>query len=154
LEWVTSAKIVAAQEKMISAKAWQKIKKEFNWRCAYCQMPAIYLPQGLQKEQIVPLSVEGLDVPKNICPACPNCNSHKAKKVFAIDPRSGKKVKLFNPRKQKWLEHFGWDKFGTKVMGRTPIGRATVAGLKINLPDLVAWRSIIVRIGGYPSKLD
>ncbi|MGH7595123.1 MAG: hypothetical protein ACREOI_02175 [bacterium] len=35
----------------------------------------------------MPLSLGGRDVNKNICPACPNCNSHKAKKFlqkFAI----------------------------------------------------------------------
>lgn len=137
---------------MISAKAWRQIRQEFKWRCAYCQMPAIYLPQGLQKEHIVPLAVGGRNAVKNVCPACPNCNSHKAKKVFAIDPRSGEKVPLFNPRKQKWNEHFELDKFGTKVTGRTPIGRATVAGLKMNLPDVVAWRSIIVGIGGLSTQ--
>ncbi len=139
---------------MISAKAWRQIRQEFKWRCAYCQMPAIYLPQGLQKEHIVPLSVGGRDAAKTICPAYPNCNSHKAKKNFAIDPQTGENAPLFDPRKQKWPAHFEWDEPGTEVIGRTPIGRATVAGLKMNLPDIVAWRSIIVGIGGYPPRLD
>ena len=137
---------------MISVKVWRQIQKNFKWRCAYCQMPSIYLPQGLQKEHIVPRAIGGRDVVSNICPACPNCNAHKADKISAIDLESGKEVALFHPRRQKWVEPFGWDKSGTKIMGRTPIGRAMVVALKMNLPDIIAWRRIIVEIGGYPPK--
>jgi 5-methylcytosine-specific restriction endonuclease McrA len=139
---------------MISAKAWRQIQQAFKWQCGYCRMPAVYLPQGLQKEHIIPRSFEGPDAVRNICPACPNCNSHKTNKILGIDPESGEEVPLFKPRQQKWTEHFEWDKTGTKIVGRTKVGRATVAVLKMNLPDIVAWRSIIVGIGGYPPKLD
>ncbi|MCI0695804.1 HNH endonuclease [candidate division KSB1 bacterium] len=139
---------------MITRKIWRQVRDDFNWCCSYCQMPAIYLPQGLETEHIVPRSLGGRDTVGNLCPACPNCNAHKAKKIFAIDPQSRDEVLLFNPRKQKWIEHFNWDESGTQVIGRTNIGRATVAALKMNLPDIVAWRSIIIGIGGYPPKLD
>ncbi len=137
---------------MISAKTWRKIQQDFKWRCAYCQMLAIYLPQGLQKDHIVPLSAGGEDVAKNICPACPNCNAHKADKISALDPASGQLTSLFNPSRQKWHDHFGWDKSGTKIIGRTAIGRAAVIALKMNLPTIIAWRKIIAKIGGYPPQ--
>ncbi|NUO84247.1 HNH endonuclease, partial [candidate division KSB1 bacterium] len=76
---------------MISAKEWQEVLRKFKWRCAYCQVPAIYLPRGLEKEHILPRSAGGSDTAKNICPACSNCSGHKADKVFSIDPQSGKK---------------------------------------------------------------
>jgi hypothetical protein len=112
------------------------------------------LPQGLEKEHIVPLSRGGGDVPNNICPACPNCNAHKLKKTSAPDPESGEMVRLFNPYRDIWTDHFEWDKSGTKILGRTKLGRATVAALKMNLPDVISWRKIFVQIGGYPPKLD
>jgi 5-methylcytosine-specific restriction endonuclease McrA len=139
---------------VISKKVWRQIKEDFQWRCAYCQIPAIYLPQGLEKEHIVPLSRGGGDVPNNICPACPNCNAHKLKKTSAPDPESGEMVRLFNPYRDIWTDHFEWDKSGTKILGRTKLGRATVAALKMNLPDVISWRKIFVQIGGYPPKLD
>jgi len=137
---------------MISAKEWQEVLRKFKWRCAYCQVPAIYLPRGLEKEHILPRSAGGSDTAKNICPACSNCSGHKADKVFSIDPQSGKKIALFNPRKQRWQEHFGWEQTGVKILGLTPTGRATVVALKMNLPEIILWRMIIARLGGYPPK--
>jgi hypothetical protein len=37
---------------------------------------------------------------------------------------------LFNPRVQRWSEHFRWD--GHRVVALTPTGRATVATLELN----------------------
>lgn len=138
---------------MISAKEWQQVLEDFKWRCAYCQMPAIYLPRGLEKEHILPRSKKGSDTAPNICPACSNCNGHKADKIFSVDPHSGKKTALFHPRKQNWNEHFTWDQTGVKVLGLSPTGRATISALKMNLPEILAWRAIIVRLGGYPPDL-
>ena len=35
-------------------------------------------------------------------------------------------MRLFDPRRQRWSEHFAWSDDGTRVIGRTPCGRATV----------------------------
>jgi hypothetical protein len=45
-------------------------------------------------------------------------------------------VRLFNPRAEKWNEHFRWSRDGTRLEGRTPQGRATVVALDVN-NDLV-----------------
>jgi hypothetical protein len=39
---------------------------------------------------------------------------------------------LFNPRKHLWEEHFRWSQNWKKLIGRTPIGRATVVALDMN----------------------
>lgn len=138
---------------MITTAEWRQILEAFDWRCAYCQMPAIYLPQGLQKDHIIPKSAGGSEDSNNICSACPNCNAHKAGKTFGIDPDSDRRVTLFNPRKQTWTKHFTWDTKGTRIIGRTKTGRATVHALKMNSKPIVTWRRIIVRIGGYPPRI-
>jgi hypothetical protein len=63
----------------------------------------------------------------NLALACFRCNSHKGRNLSGVDPRSGKVVRLFNPRRDDWIEHFVWD--GPKLAGFTPIGRATIAVL-------------------------
>jgi hypothetical protein len=50
----------------------------------------------------------------------------------AVDPDTQAIVPLFNPRTQRWFDHFRWSEDGTRVIGRTAIGRATVAALKLN----------------------
>jgi hypothetical protein len=45
--------------------------------------------------------------------ACPACNGHKYAKTRAPDPRTGRTVDLFNPRRQRWPRHFTWSEWPT-----------------------------------------
>ncbi len=39
---------------------------------------------------------------------------------------------MFNPRQQKWSEHFRWTEDSTEIVGITPTGRATIMRLDFN----------------------
>jgi hypothetical protein len=41
-------------------------------------------------------------------------------------------VQLFNPRTDVWEKHFRWSRNWKRLIGRTPIGRATVVALDMN----------------------
>nr|WP_245927645.1 hypothetical protein [Aphanothece hegewaldii] len=45
---------------------------------------------------------------------------------------SQEEVSLFNPRQEKWSSHFIWTADGLKIIGLTPVGRATVQRLDLN----------------------
>jgi len=57
---------------------------------------------------------------------------------------------LFNPRIQRWSQHFEWQQHGLILQGRTPTGRATVERLRMNLPRIVEARAIWVQVGIHP----
>jgi len=57
-------------------------------------------------------------------------------------------VPLFHPRRHKWARHFRWQ--GPVIIGRTPIGRATVLLLCMNLPERVALRALLIQEGVFP----
>jgi hypothetical protein len=78
------------------------------------------------------------------------CNDHKYTAVEAIDPVSGELADLFNPRQHRWDEHFLWTADFTQVVGRSATGRATVAKLKLNRPQLVKLRRILRAAGEHP----
>jgi hypothetical protein len=59
-------------------------------------------------------------------------------------------VRLFNPRRQRWLEHFTWTPEGDLVIGLTPTGRATIVALQLNRPTLVRARRLWVVAGWHP----
>jgi hypothetical protein len=59
-------------------------------------------------------------------------------------------VALFNPRQQRWREHFTWNQEGTTIIGLTAQGRATVIALKLNHSLIVVARSIWVGAGLHP----
>src|SRR5215204_7585517 len=93
-------------------------------RCEYCHLPELlaYLP--FEIEHVIAKQHGGKTIPRNLALACSACNKYKGPNLAGIDPRTRKKVWLFNPRRQTWDRHFRWR--GPVLMGRTAIGRATV----------------------------
>lgn len=67
--------------------------------CEYCFSPRKFSPQSFSVEHILPKSKEGSDELENLALACQGCNSYKSDKTKAIDPLSGRKILLYNPRK-------------------------------------------------------
>jgi hypothetical protein len=89
-------------------------------------------------EHIVPSAHGGKTCLDNLAWACPACNLRKSDRLHALDPETNSLVPLFNPRQQRWNEHFRWD--GHNLVGLTPIGRAAVFVLDLNHP-----RRILIR---------
>src|SRR6185369_15208408 len=69
---------------------------------------------------------------KTLWLACRLCNNAKGVKTDGDDPVTGRRVRLFNPRTQKWRRHFYWSDDGVRLIGRTICGRATVEALNLN----------------------
>jgi hypothetical protein len=70
--------------------------------------------------------------------ACDRCNAFKGPNLSSIDPESGEKVDVYNPRTDSWSDHFALT--GGMIVGLTPIGRATVRLLHVNEPRRVELR--------------
>jgi len=84
----------------------------------------------------------------NMALACPHCNARKWAHVDGEDPVSGQRVALFNPRTQRWEEHFQWSvQCPFEIGGISAHGHATVARLQMNHPDLVSIRRLLAAIG-------
>jgi hypothetical protein len=82
-------------------------------------------------EHITPESAGGPSELGNLALACPGCNLAKSSRVFATDPATTQPSRLFNPRADRWVEHFSWDE-NRRVVGLTPVGRTTIAALDMN----------------------
>ncbi len=102
--------------------------------------------------QVDHIDPSGDDVLNNLCLACWNCNNHKHKATVVLDSDTGEGVPLFNPRTQIWHEHFEWTDGAARVRGLTPVGRATVARLKMNRPPIVVARMRWAAGGHHPPK--
>ncbi|MCI0376415.1 MAG: hypothetical protein L0215_02285, partial [Gemmataceae bacterium] len=82
---------------------------------------------------------------QNTCWACAYCNGHKGSNVAGYDPDTGELVALFNPRTDTWEEHFDWD--GAALRGLTAKARATIDVLRINDPDRIEHRRLLMSLG-------
>jgi hypothetical protein len=124
------------------------VRERANDCCEYCRLPQAFSSTHFQIDHIIAEQHRGSMVASNLALACLADNNHKGPNLAGIDPKTGKRVWLFNPRRQKWSRHFRWQ--GPVLVGRTPVGRATVAVLAINLAHRVAQRAALIAEGVFP----
>ena len=120
----------------VSAQVARQVGARARFRCEYCHTPQVITGQTFHVEHILPKARGGQSSLDNLCLACPRCNLHKQDLIAAVDPRTQRRTRLFNPRLDEWDEHFRWSVDMTRIIGRTPIGRATVMQLVFNAPTI------------------
>jgi hypothetical protein len=136
----------------VPAALRRRIAAQAGRRCGYCLTAEGIAGTPMEIEHLVPEALGGGTEEDNLWLACPLCNRHKASRISAEDPASGQVVPLFNPRAQEWGEHFSWASSGTRIIGLTAIGRATVAALDLNRQVLVTARMRWVAAGWHPPR--
>jgi hypothetical protein len=129
-----------------------KVAEEAGHRCGYCLSPQQLIPFVLEIDHLIPTARGGSDEGDNLWLACHACNLHKGEQIEGLDPETEQFVPLFNPRRQKWSEHFGWSEDGVEVIGRTACGRATVNALQMNREVAVVVRRNWVAAGWHPPQ--
>ncbi|RUT01606.1 hypothetical protein DSM106972_067030 [Dulcicalothrix desertica PCC 7102] len=103
-----------------------------SYRCEYCRYPEFLSTSPLTIDHIKPQSLGGSDDADNLALACRRCNERHYNFIIGTDPETQQEVPLFNPRGQKWSDHFIWSEDATKIIGVTSIGRATCNRLDLN----------------------
>ena len=96
-----------------------------------------FLPAVKRRKRIYAIHVSG-------------CNSFKFNFQSGIDPDTQQEAPLYNPRKDQWNEHFRWSEDGSQIVGLTLVGRATVARLRMNQPNIVVARHVWISAGLHP----
>jgi hypothetical protein len=121
-------------------------------RCEYCLAPEAIFNSPFEVEHITPEDLGGPDEEWNLALACRSCNASKWKATDAPDPSSGQVVRLFNPRTDEWDEHFTLNLTTAEIVGRTAIGRATMARLKMNGPKQREARRLWILLFAFPDE--
>lgn len=124
------------------------IWRRANGCCEYCQMPQVADPASFAIDHIVARKHVGPTIASNLCLSCYYCNSFKGSDLTGIDRVTRKITRLFNPRRHKWARHFHWQ--GAYLIGRTAIGRVTIALLHINDDYRVELREGLIEEGEFP----
>lgn len=137
-------------ERRVSGADRNEVMRRAGGCCEYCRSPVDYSADPYAVEHIVPGVRGGTDALDNLAFSCQGCNSHKYTIVEAVDAVTTEIVPLFNPRTQRWSDHFVWGADWTTVVGLTAIGRATVTKLRLNRPGLVNLRRLLRGAGKHP----
>lgn len=126
----------------------EAVRKRAVRRCEYRRLPDRLHVGGFEVDHIIPSSRGGGAALENLAYACPHCNDRKWTHVSAADPETGTIVSLFHPRMSPWEEHFEWASVvAGEISGKTPVGRATIACLQLNHPELVGIRRELIKLG-------
>jgi hypothetical protein len=123
----------------------QQIWQRAGHRCEYCRIPHPHYRLPFQIDHIIALQHGGASTLNNLAMACFHCNRFKGPNIAGIDPDSRELVRLFHPRTDLWTEHFQFDE--ARLLGLTPIGRATINVLAMNAEDLLLLRVEILHEG-------
>ena len=131
----------------------RRVRDAARHRCGYCLSPQRLVMARLEIEHIIPLAHGGTDEESNLWLCCPLCNRFKSDRVMGFDVETNADARLFNPRTDRWSEHFRWSDDGLRIIRLTPIGRATVAILRLDDdPDAITVRSFWVLAGWHPPR--
>lgn len=122
----------------MDAQLREQVRQRAKLRCEYCHLPTRFAYRPFHIDHIVPEKHGGLTTPGNLALACNSCNLRKGTNLSGIDSATGGIVELFHPRKDRWADQFRYEQ--GVLLGRTPVGRATIGVLGINEPHLVDLR--------------
>lgn len=136
----------------IPADVERRVRQAAGNHGGYCLSPQRLLPWELEIEHIQPLARGGTDEVENLWLSCRSCNSFKGAQTHGRDPVTNRRVRLFNPRLQKWSRHFAWSPDGTEIIGLTASGRATIVALKLNNIFSLTARREWASAGWHPAK--
>jgi hypothetical protein len=118
--------------------------------CEYCLMHEDQTYFGCQVEHVIAEKHGGPTTPENLAYACVFCNRFKGSDIATVDNATGQLVRLYNPRTDRWSEHFKLDRVRLTIDPASGIGAATAKLLNFNHPDRLAERQLLAVVGSYP----
>jgi hypothetical protein len=136
----------------ISKAIRERVRRQAGSRCGYCLSHQRFILGKLEIEHIIPQARGGSSEEDNLWLSCRLCNGYKGTKTYGRDPLTGRRIKLFNPRRQKWSRHFAWSADVTRIIGLTVCGRATAVALQLNNIFAVMVRRQWVGAGWHPPQ--
>ncbi|MFB2892041.1 HNH endonuclease [Aerosakkonemataceae cyanobacterium BLCC-F50] len=125
----------------VSAALRRLVCNRANFACEYCLMPEVSVLVPHEIDHIIAEKHGGQTNENNLALACTICNKYKGSDLASIDPMNGEIVRLYNPRRDRWREHFKVEK--GEIIPLTAIGRVTVKLLQINRPERVEERRLL-----------
>ena len=88
-------------------KALRNLIRERARRCCeYCRFPEEFSEFPFVPDHIHAIQHLGATDQNNLAWCCGFCNRHKGPNVAGVDPETRKVVAIFNPRTQRWKDHF------------------------------------------------
>jgi hypothetical protein len=132
----------------VEAPLTRQVWKRGGQCCEYCRIPQALDDSPFEIDHVIARKHGGPTAAGNLALSCFHCNAFKGSNIAGLDPKTRKLTALFNPRRQRWATHFRWE--GPRLVGRTAVGRVTVAVLAVNDRFRVELRRRLIDEGLFP----
>ncbi len=133
----------------ISAELRRLVVARAQGLCEYCLIAEEDTFFGCEVDHIISEKHGGPTEADNLAYACAVCNQAKGSDIGSLHWESGAFVRFFDPRKDRWAEHFSLS--GCRIEGLTPIGSVTARILDFNNSERVLEREALRAVKRYPS---
>jgi hypothetical protein len=124
------------------------VAQRADGRCEYCLIREQDAGFPHQIDHIVSRKHGGPSTSENLALACVLCNRYKGTDIASIDSLTGELARLFNPRQDRWIDHFSLD--GATIEPLSVIGSVTASLLRLNATERIAERLLLQELGTYP----
>ena len=137
---MTAAYVPAELRHRVSARA--------RGFCEYCLIHEADTNFSCEAEHIISRKHGGATTAQNLALACLPCNRAKGSDVgsFVHD----RFTRFYNPRTDRWFDHFELAPDGVRINALSDIGAATVRILGFNLPERLEERKFLRMVGRFP----
>ncbi|MDJ0800102.1 MAG: HNH endonuclease signature motif containing protein [Calothrix sp. MO_167.B12] len=127
----------------VSAALRRLVYDRAKGACEYCLIPEIAVLVSHEIDHVIAEKHGGQTNENNLALACTICNKYKGSDLASIDPINGEIVRLYQPRCDRWCEHFRLE--DGEIIPLTSIGRVTVRLLQMNRPERVEERRLLLQ---------
>jgi hypothetical protein len=131
----------------VSAELRRLVESRASLSCEYCLIRQSDTYLGCQVDHIISEKHGGITESDNLAYACTFCNQAKGTDIGSIVPGTGEFVRFFNPRTDRWVDHF--ELRGALIVPRSAIGEATVRILNLNVVERTFEREALMKAGRY-----
>jgi len=132
----------------ISDDLRNRVAKRAEYLCEYCLIHEDDTHFGCQVDHIISVKHGGPTTVENLAYACAFCNRHKGSDIGSIVWETGEFARFFNPRTDRWDDHFQHD--GIAIKPLTTIGEVTARILGFNDSNRLLERQELMDLGRYP----
>ncbi len=136
----------------ISAELRRLVRDRAERLCEYCLIHEADTFFGCEVDHIISEKHGGPTTEENLALACLICNRNKGSDIATLLSPTGGLVRFFNPRSDRWSEHFRLDLTdGITIVPLTEIGEATARILGFNRPERLLERHSLRQAVRYPT---
>ena len=123
----------------------QLVYERAGGRCEYCLMPESVAFASHEIDHIISQKHGGPTEAANLALSCLLCNKRKGSDIASIDPATNEILPLYNPRRDRWHDHFALS--GAHLTALTATGRATIQLLQLNHANRLKERELLITAG-------